>query len=92
MVCLSVHTVTMATVPTIYVQLLQYVVTVQCKILTWENFDELHVISYTMTLPKKLIPLQQAYINVFLVNISERGNSPHQSFVLYGTLVIYIVF
>ena len=48
----------MATLPTIYVQLLQYVVTVQCKILIWENFDELYMTSYTMTLPKILIPLQ----------------------------------
>ena len=50
MVCLSVrlcvHIITMATVPTIYVQLLQYVVTVQCKILKQENFDELHMTSY----------------------------------------------
>ena len=61
MVCLSVrlcvHTVTMATVPTIYLQLLQYVVTVQCKILKQENFDKLHVTSYTMTFSKILIPL-----------------------------------
>ena len=80
----------MATVPKIYVQLLQYVVTIQCKILTWENFDELHVTSYTMTLPKILISLQQAFVNAIIVNISERGNSPYQNVMLYGTLAIYI--
>ena len=64
MVCLSVrlcvHTITMATVPTIYVRLLQYVVTVQCKILKQENVDELY-----MTIVRSRSPGDRLFFNNF---------------------------